>query len=230
MTEAEWLASADPTAMLWMLSDAASNRKLQLFTAACCRRVHQHYGSIWELEHADLWLAVLERSADGVAEPNEWDRALELLRQKRNDIKDRTEDMLGAHFCAFLCAIAIDDDAPSAALWASVNANIALSDFPRRPEVDEVAGSPESKIQAPLLRDIFGNPFRPISFPAAWRTDTALSLAQQMYDSRDFGAMPILADAIEDAGCENEDILSHCRDTSLTHVRGCWVVDLVLGK
>jgi hypothetical protein len=51
-----------------------------------------------------------------------------------------------------------------------------------------------------------------------------------MYESRDFSAMPILADALQDAGCDNDDILSHCRDTSLTHVRGCWVVDLVLGK
>ena len=51
-----------------------------------------------------------------------------------------------------------------------------------------------------------------------------------MYEAREFGAMPILADALQDAGCDNEDILSLCRDTSLTHVRGCWVVDLVLGK
>ncbi|MCI0699875.1 MAG: hypothetical protein L0241_02155, partial [Planctomycetia bacterium] len=63
-----------------------------------------------------------------------------------------------------------------------------------------------------------------------WRTDTALSLARQMYESREFSAMPILADALQDAGCENEDILNHCRDTSQVHVRGCWVVDLVLGK
>ena len=51
-----------------------------------------------------------------------------------------------------------------------------------------------------------------------------------MYDSRDFAPMPILADALQDAGCEHEDILAHCRDANGTHVRGCWVVDLVLGK
>ena len=51
-----------------------------------------------------------------------------------------------------------------------------------------------------------------------------------MYDSRDFSLMPILADALQDAGCENEHILNHCRDTEAKHVRGCWVVDLVLGK
>jgi hypothetical protein len=82
---------------------------------------------------------------------------------------------------------------------------------------------------AGLLRDIFGNPFRPVTFSPEWRTDTAVSLARQMYESRDFGAMPILADALQDAGCEDDDILSHCRDDG-PHVRGCWVVDLVLGK
>ena len=51
-----------------------------------------------------------------------------------------------------------------------------------------------------------------------------------MYEARDFGAMPILADALQDAGCEDAAILDHCRDANGVHVRGCWVVDLVLGK
>jgi hypothetical protein len=84
--------------------------------------------------------------------------------------------------------------------------------------------------QSGLIRDIFGNPFRPASCSESWRTDSAVALARQMYDSRDFGAMPILADALQDAGCDNEDILAHCRDPKQVHVRGCWVVDLVLGK
>jgi hypothetical protein len=81
-----------------------------------------------------------------------------------------------------------------------------------------------------LTRDIFGNPFRPVAFSPTWRTDTAIALARQMYESRDFGAMPILADALQDAGCDNDDILSHCRDANQPHVRGCWVLDLLLGK
>jgi hypothetical protein len=81
-----------------------------------------------------------------------------------------------------------------------------------------------------IARDIFGNPFRPVAFDPAWRTDTAVALAKQMYESRDFSATPILADALQDAGCENEDVLSHCRDANGVHVRGCWVVDLILGK
>jgi hypothetical protein len=83
---------------------------------------------------------------------------------------------------------------------------------------------------AQFLRDIVGNPFRPVSFSPTWRTPTAVALAQGMYDSRDFSAMPILADALQDAGCDSNVILAHCRDPHATHVRGCWVVDLVLGK
>jgi hypothetical protein len=89
---------------------------------------------------------------------------------------------------------------------------------------------PEQRQLANLIRDIFGNPFHPIVFDPQCRTDTALSLARGMYESRDFSGMPILADALQDAGCDNADILTHCRDETLTHVRGCWVVDLVLGK
>jgi hypothetical protein len=87
----------------------------------------------------------------------------------------------------------------------------------------------ERRSQADLVRDIFGNPFRPVSFSPAWRTGTAISLARPMYESREFGAMPILADALQDAGCDSEDVLNHCRGPG-PHVRGCWVVDLGLGK
>ncbi len=79
-----------------------------------------------------------------------------------------------------------------------------------------------------MIRCVIGNPFRPVAFSPSWRTDTALSLARTMYDARDFSAMPILADALQDAGCDN-DVLNHCRGNS-PHVRGCWVCDLVLGK
>jgi hypothetical protein len=72
-----------------------------------------------------------------------------------------------------------------------------------------------------FLRDIFGNPFRPVEFDPAWRTDTVLSLAKGMYESRDFSAMPILADALQDAGCDNDDMLNHCRNEQQLHVRGC---------
>ncbi|MFO0806912.1 MAG: hypothetical protein U0791_27735 [Gemmataceae bacterium] len=87
----------------------------------------------------------------------------------------------------------------------------------------------EHEPQCDLIRDIFGNPFRPVSFDPSWRTSTAAAVAKTMYDSRDFAAMPLLVDALEDAGCTHSDILDHCRGTG-PHVRGCWVVDLVLDK
>jgi hypothetical protein len=113
-----------------------------------------------------------------------------------------------------------------AANWGSSNVCGAVTYLP-----DKYPGGrkAEETAHAVLLRDIFGNPFRPVTFSTSWQTDTAVSLARQMYDSRDFSAMPILADALQDAGCDNDDILNHCRGAG-SHVRGCWVVDLVLGK
>jgi hypothetical protein len=94
------------------------------------------------------------------------------------------------------------------------------------PSYNLVDAVPESRF---LLRDIFGNTIRPVAFDPTWRTSTVVALARQMYDSRDFALMPILADALQDAGCEHEEVLAHCRGGG-PHVRGCWVVDLVLGK
>jgi hypothetical protein len=85
-------------------------------------------------------------------------------------------------------------------------------------------------ILANILRDMFGNPFRPVAIDPGWLTSTAVAMARGMYDSRDFSPMPILADALQDAGCDSDDLLNHCRDPQQVHVRGCWVVDLVLGK
>ena len=80
-----------------------------------------------------------------------------------------------------------------------------------------------------MFLEHFGDPRRPVAIDSGWRTSTVLALARGMYESRDFGAMPILADALQDAGCDSDDILNHCRGPG-PHVRGCWVVDLVLGK
>ncbi len=104
------------------------------------------------------------------------------------------------------------------ALYTAENARYSLA-----------TSKPARKKACRLIRDIFGNPFRPVSFSPEWRTDTVIALAKQMHESREFGAMPILADALQDAGCDSDDVLNHCRGPG-PHVRGCWVVDLVLGK
>ena len=84
--------------------------------------------------------------------------------------------------------------------------------------------------QANALREVFGNPFRPVECAAAWFTLDVVTLARGIYDEKAFDRMPILADALQDAGCTNDDVLNHLRDTTVTHVRGCWALDLLLGK
>jgi hypothetical protein len=83
-----------------------------------------------------------------------------------------------------------------------------------------------------LVRDIFGNPFRPVRVEAAWLTangGTVRQLAGALYDARDFAGLPVLADALEEAGCTDRDLLAHCRQGG-DHVRGCWAVDCLLEK
>ena len=86
-----------------------------------------------------------------------------------------------------------------------------------------------SPLEARILRDLIGNPFRSVALDPRWQSETVLALATGIYAERAFDRMPILADALEEAGCDNADILTHCRGNG-PHVRGCWVVDLILGK
>jgi hypothetical protein len=90
----------------------------------------------------------------------------------------------------------------------------------------------ERAAQTLLLREVFPNPFRPMQIDRAWLSwndGTIPKLAQAIYDERRFADLPILGDALEEAGCTDADILAHCRGGG-EHVRGCWVVDLLLGK
>ncbi len=240
MTEAEWLAATDPAPMLSFLRDGivslvdegasetrderrhhllatTKRRKHQLFSVACCRL-------IWQLlpEESKDTLTTVELHADGLAGSNE---RLEALEDAWHDVRihsvasDRTGRRI-ARAVARVVYLAVHSEARETAsevkavmLWASLGQNAS--------KVDE--------LQAGFLRDIFGNPFRPVTLNPAWLTSTVLALAQQMYESRDFSPMPILADALQDAGCDNADILNHCRQPG-EHVRGCWVVDLILSK
>lgn len=91
-----------------------------------------------------------------------------------------------------------------------------------------VTGREVVSVATALLCDIFGDRFQPVAFDPVWRTSDVLRLARGVYDERAFDRLPILADAIEEAGCANGDLLEHCRGPG-PHVRGCWAVDLVLG-
>jgi hypothetical protein len=225
MTEVEWVNSYKPIRLLHFLEDKPSARKFRLFAVACC---HQ----IWDLiveERSRRAVNVAERMADEdvsedvviestklafAAWPQPGGRAAHCTIEK--DFKSGGEAFLGPHSPLVR------------AMWTAsftTDTVIQATDKSRWQAIQKQEG----KRQAPLVRDIFGNPFRPVSFSPEWRTDTAVALVRQMYESRDFGAMPILADALQDAGCDNVDLLAHCRGPG-PHVRGCWVVDLVLGK
>lgn len=127
-------------------------------------------------------------------------------------------------------------DAADAAAEAVALLHAACDDWDSPDPAYNEAFAKERACQAYLLHDIFGNPFRPAALDSAWRTPTVVSLAQTAYDERTLPAgtldpdrLAVLADALEDAGCDNADILSHLRGEG-PHVRGCWVVDLLLGK
>ncbi len=90
--------------------------------------------------------------------------------------------------------------------------------------------TPPVSAQSDVVREIFGNPFRPVAFNPDWRTSDVMLLAQGIYAERAFDRMPILADALQDAGCDSDALLDHLRDAVATHVRGCWALDLVLEK
>ena len=241
MNEAEWLTCDSPKLIIEYLEARAYGRKLRLFAGACCRRIWKY------LKRKDLRLMVevSERYADGLATNDELDAAdrkagsafAEVQWAAESDVDTnpaRAAQWLAKPFtygvaeqaAATFAAIARDRDYKSRQRkrtdgqpepWEQVNNVYREAEFT------------EEQHQLLLLKDIFGNPFRPVAFDPSWRTTTVVALAQQMYDSRDFMPMPILADALQDAGCENVDILAHCRGEG-PHVRGCWVVDLVLGK
>lgn len=248
MTESEWLLSSDPEMMLRIMNPhnakechkdspwwtfTLSTRKLRLFACSCCRQP-----DVWaRLTDGASRKAILiaERFADGLATVEELDAASE----SAANVYENHEGSSEPEGCAYVCC---DTNVNQTAYW-----------LVRSPSVTPLA------TQAALLREIFGNPFRPVTIPqletripsGPWLTNTVVGIARRIYDERRFEDMPILADALEDNGCTDEAMLQHCRsgephseclgegcrrcDNGFVplrgpHVRGCWVIDLILGK
>ena len=228
----EWLTTNSLSDMLSYFPAEAGERKLWLFGCAC---FHRHWYLLGD-ERSRRCVEAAERYVDKTAPHEEVADAWEAFEAAETEIsaQSNSSDTHEAlrNLLAYVDPIASME--PARHIAEGVGHFVAKSRHPIRNEVwSETwheAQDAEEVEQIKLLRDIFGNPFRPVAFSPEWRTDTAIALARQMYESREFSAMPILADALQDAGCDNEDILSHCRDATLTHVRGCWVVDLVLSK
>jgi hypothetical protein len=218
MTEAEWLACTDPLPMLDLVRvRGASERKVCLFSLACGRRCLRVWCDPADgpviADLVERLFDARERQIDGAVGSKEME-ALRLQMGRR----------------------------PSEWFWSLDGTLQGDTAFWGRLCGDRGAGLREEtgidvrelrQSQADLLRDIFGNPFRPLPQlnPAwlAWEGGTVPKLAASIYEERAFDRLPILADALEEAGCDAAELLTHLRGPG-PHVRGCWAVDLLLGK
>jgi hypothetical protein len=202
MTEADWLTSRQPLALLTFVRPSTSARKLRLFACSAARRV-LHMLSDSRCRRA---VEVAERFADGQADTAE-------LRDAATAAARIAEVMATAQRVGWNAAQTVAMTGVSGA--------------------DAAERAATSAADADMVREVFGNPFRPKhpSGPdwSAWNGGVARKLAQAIYDERRFGDLPALADALEEAGCGDSDLLRHLREPGL-HARGCWVVDLVLDK
>jgi hypothetical protein len=230
MTEAKWLKDRFVASMLYCLRDCgmSSDRKLRLFAVACCRRVWH----LLEDERSRKAVEVGERHADGLASAEELDRADRDAMRALDEIS--TARGYDVRVVLRKAPFTFPRGAPAAIRWACSAAWTATEEAERAAWTAEgVANGKELAANCDLLRCIFGNPFhpQPTLNPSilGWNNGTMVKLARAIYDERAFDRLPILADALEDAGCDNAAILAHCRQPG-EHVRGCWVVDLLLGK
>ena len=235
MTENEWLSPINLYNKLnYVESQYGTNRLLRLFACACCRRV-------WNLLSICCAKRVVEMSekyADGQATESELLKLHnddEFVRFNRLQYDNPAE--IGLTFRGIKAIIAVMRMAS-----LSFDPYMIAQDTSRDPALDflpdienqltrksALTSDSELVMATKFLWDIFGNPFQPTPFAPAWRTQKSLNLSRHMYDSNQYISMKLLGDYLEEAGCDNIGILNHCR-LSQIHVRGCWVVDLVLQK
>jgi len=214
MTEWEWVKIEAPWGMIGFLRGQPSDRKLRLFACACCRR-------LWHLlanHQCRRAVEVSERFADGLASRAELAEAYVAAKESEGPITLGSHRRSASYFAAVSCASETEDWFPKTADCTQL-----LSPYREDARRDQIS----------FLHDILGPlPFRPVTLNPAWLTwngGAIPMLAQSIYDERAFDRMPALADALVEAGCTNKDVLTHCRGGG-NHVRGCWVVDLLLGK
>jgi hypothetical protein len=237
VTEREWLRSTDPQPMLTFLRGRGifSERKARLFVVACCRRI----SSLLTDDMSRNAVEVAEQYAEGLADDAALKVAQEAAQAAYSAVRV-TPDAL-AYCAAFppveaarvnyrrrfnICILAADVASMAPAAGASQADGVPL--------YDEAVQGIERAAQADLLRDLVANPFRhlrPFTLTVlAWNDGCIAKLATAIYEQKRFEDLPVLADALEEAGCEECDIVAHCRQHGAAHVRGCWVIDRLLGK
>jgi hypothetical protein len=245
MTEADWFTDTDFSAHAEFAANHLSPRRQRLLAAGFCRAVAHLF------DHPDLTeaLLVLERYADRLIPEGEAEKVRQRWRERAQQGYERyrasvdSEDPEGdpnprnhaRAEVAWAVAFAFNyhpvpvAEIVTRTVEAAVTNEVGFKMTENWRSRRAAATAEHALVMRSVVWEVVGNPFRPVSFAPDWRTDTAVALARQMYESRDFSAMPILADALQDAGCENDEVLTHCRNNTLTHSRGCWVVDGVLG-
>jgi hypothetical protein len=224
MTEAEWMACTDPEPLLEFLhNQTIEERKYRLFACACCRR-------IWHLldGRSQRLIEVVERYMAGLSDA----AALAAAAEHHGDVLREATPYTPAHVIAPIVHMTRPGVGAAWALaWNTVSETRRALRL-HSPREDPYRGYRECQVQATILREVIGNPFRSLSVDPSirrWNDETPARLAHAIYDEQAFDRLPILADALEEAGCTDQDILNHCRKPG-DHIRGCWVVDALLGK
>jgi hypothetical protein len=222
MTEAKWLASNDPNPMLKFLRGKASERKMRLFAVAGCRMIWSFLTCPRSREAVEM----SERRADDPSYHKEMIAAGQRAKGGfRPDFPGTTKLYEAMRLLSPFGAAENCSRADPRVAASRVSAYVLQFAWPDKQS--------SARSLASFLRDIFGNPFRPSPpLPPAvltWNDATVRRIAEGIYEERAFDRLPILHDALLDAGCDDKDILAHCRSAG-PHVRGCWVIDLILGK
>jgi hypothetical protein len=228
MTEAEWLAATDPAPMMKFLRGRLSDRQSRLLMV---RFVHELLA--WHHDAATRAVtSILDRYAEGCFAEKELHDALRPFATSCQVLADE------GYPWSVQDARPLHAHVESAAVWLIRRFLPPETTVSNLSDLSVLRLSPKDAdmldyfqwLVCKMLRDVVGiAAFRPITFEAAWRKPTVVATAESIYAERAFDRMPILADALQDAGCENDDVLAHCRGDG-SHVRGCWVVDLLLGK
>jgi hypothetical protein len=236
MDENTWLTGTDPVVLLNDLypmrglhSTQPQARKCRMYFLACARRAWSVLPPVCR-----TLVELAERFVDTpLGGDDVWKESRAIAERLMNSDGDPADLAIATLALTELDVVASEEPTPKPAaqplppeLWRGVASLVYLPFEDTTPSFGWV---PQSLHSLRLLREVYGNPCRLTPFSPEWRTDTACLLARQMYEVRNFSAMPILADALQDAGCEDDEVLNHCRNPQ-EHVRGCWVVDLVLDR
>jgi hypothetical protein len=246
MTEAEWKCCTDPTGMLEFLLGRVSDRKLRLYLCGGCR----HLTHLFFRPESLAAVEVAERFADGQATLEELHRAEWSAEEptfgyefdkgafsEDDPYKTSVVPRLIEMGVLSYSALSRGDWQVEETVRRRLIAAASLAEYcaERSPIKNDWGLRHFSEVCWPgrwLFDCVFGNPFTPVTINSHWLTkndSTVARMAQAIYEERTFDHLPILADALEDAGCDNADFLAHCRQPG-EHARGCWVVDLILGK